>query len=262
MSLTSILLPITHTSRLTQWGPGSFSCLVGQPQGSMPSPKLSTSCPTGNLTPRSYATGSGRKNDNWSKQKSASSPDTWQPSKSASTTAGVTWKQKKFPSCCKTSEGMPNYPRAAEANTCVRANAFASMAQKLHSEGEVMLPPRQAAKLPLLGDCCKCGLEWHCEPHSTCFIHDSCFSKGSDSFPPVKPPCSSWSQSSYDWYVELASCLNKCYALTTKTPISHFHDLSLDLFLSGLVWLQICYAEVQSSIIDGYLAFLKVRYLF
>ncbi len=53
-----------------------------------------------------------------------------------------------------------------------------------------------------------------------------------------------------------------CYALITKTPISHFHDLSLDLFLSGLVWLQICYAEVQSSIIDGYLAFLKVRYLF
>jgi len=53
-----------------------------------------------------------------------------------------------------------------------------------------------------------------------------------------------------------------CYALTTKTPISYFHDLSLDLFLSGLVWLQICYAEVQSSMIDGYLAFLKVRYLF
>ena len=53
-----------------------------------------------------------------------------------------------------------------------------------------------------------------------------------------------------------------CYALTTKTPISYFHDLSLDLFLSGLVWLQIYYAEVQSSMIDGYLAFQKVRYLF
>ncbi len=53
-----------------------------------------------------------------------------------------------------------------------------------------------------------------------------------------------------------------CYALTTKTPILYFHNLSLDLFPSGLVWLQICYAEVQSLMIDGYLAFQKVRYLF
>ncbi len=49
-------------------------------------------------------------------------------------------------------------------------------------------------------------------------------------------------------------------SLTTKTQLSHFHDLSLDLSLSSLaylVWLQICYAEVQLSMIDGYIQWLK-----
>src|SRR5216683_128091 len=80
----------------------------------------------------------------------------------------------------------------------------------------------------------------HCPPHHarlSCPHHPPCLSR------PRHPP-------------------HHYYALTTKTPISHFYDLSLNLFLSGLVWLQICYAEVQSSMIDGYLAFQKVRYLF
>jgi len=72
-----------------------------------------------------------------------------------------------------------------------------------------MLPSRQAAKLPSLGDHCKCSLEWCCKPYNTCFIHDSCFCKGSGNFPPVKPLHSSWSQFSYDWYVELVSGLDK-----------------------------------------------------
>src|SRR6266851_1246045 len=72
-----------------------------------------------------------------------------------------------------------------------------------------MLLPRQVAKLPSLRDRCECGLKWHCESHNTCFIHDSCFCKGSSSFPPIKPLHSSWSQFLYNWYVELVSSLEK-----------------------------------------------------
>ena len=72
-----------------------------------------------------------------------------------------------------------------------------------------VLLPRQAAKLPSSEDHCKCGPEWYCEPYNACFIHNSYFCKGSGSFPPIKPPCSSWSQFSYDWYIELASHLDK-----------------------------------------------------
>ena len=70
-----------------------------------------------------------------------------------------------------------------------------------------MLPPQHAEKLLYDGDHCTCDLEWHCVPHNACFIHDSCFYKGSGSFPLVKTPCLSWSDFSYDWYCELASHL-------------------------------------------------------
>ncbi len=56
-------------------------------------------------------------------------------------------------------------------------------------------------------DHCTCNLEWRCVPHDACFIHDSCFCEGSGSFPPIKPPCPSWSDFSYNWYCELASRL-------------------------------------------------------
>jgi hypothetical protein len=44
-------------------------------------------------------------------------------------------------------------------------------------------------------------------------------------------------------------------SLTLKTQLLYFHDLSLDLSpfgLAYLVWLQICYAEVQLSMIDSF----------
>src|SRR6266851_10481421 len=77
---------------------------------------------------------------------------------------------------------------------------------------------RQAAKLPLLKNHCKCGLEWHYEPYNACFIHDSCFCEGSGSFPSVKPPCLSWSDFSYDWYCELVSRLK----LHPHSPLPRF----------------------------------------
>jgi len=112
-------------------------------------------------------------------------------------------------------EGQAVLPQGA--NMHIEADAFASMAQKLHSKGEVMSPPKQAAKLPSLVGHCECGLEWHCKPHGACFIHDSCFCKGSSSFPPIKPPHSSWSQFSYDWYIKLASGLK----LHPHAPLPH-----------------------------------------
>src|SRR5216683_300985 len=89
-----------------------------------------------------------------------------------------------------------------------------------------MLPPRQqpmslpkqAAKLLVAKGHCECDLEWHCVPYDTCFIHDSCFCKGSSSFPPVRPPCPSWLQFSYNWYCELVSQLK----LHPHSPLPHF----------------------------------------
>ena len=63
-----------------------------------------------------------------------------------------------------------------------------------------------------------CDLKWCCVPHDACFIHDSCFCEGSGSFPPIKPPHLSWSDFSYNWYCELASCLE----LHPHSPLPHF----------------------------------------
>ena len=46
---------------------------------------------------------------------------------------------------------------------------------------------------PLSLALCTCDSEWRCEPHNTCFIHDSCFCLSSGSFPPVRPPRASLS---------------------------------------------------------------------
>jgi len=81
-----------------------------------------------------------------------------------------------------------------------------------------MSPPQHADKLLYNEDRCMCNLKWCCVPHNACFIHNSCFCKGSSSFPPVKPPCPSWSDFSYKWYCELASHLE----LHPHSPLPRF----------------------------------------
>src|SRR6266851_8800817 len=70
-----------------------------------------------------------------------------------------------------------------------------------------LLLPQHVEELLYDLDCCLCDLEWCCVPHNACFIHDSCFCKGSGSFPPVKPQRPTWAQFLYDWYCELAASL-------------------------------------------------------
>ena len=94
-------------------------------------------------------------------------------------------------------------------------------------------PPQHTEKLLYDEDRCTCDLKWHCVPHDACFIHDSCFYKGSGSFPPVKPPHLSWSDFSYDWYCELASCLK----LHPHSPLPHFGS---EVEYSPLVMLYYC----------------------
>jgi len=79
-------------------------------------------------------------------------------------------------------------------------------------------PPQHMEKLLYDEDRCICDLKWCCVPHDACFIHNSCFCEGSGSFPPVKPPCLSWSDFSYEWYCELASHLE----LHPHSPLPRF----------------------------------------
>ncbi len=86
-------------------------------------------------------------------------------------------------------------------------NAYTSMAWGLHSEGKVMLLPKQADKLLYAKDRC------------------------SGSFPPCKPPHPSWSQFSHDWYIELASHLS----LHPYTPLPRFEsEVEPDVLIFGL----------------------------
>src|SRR6266851_6086099 len=96
-----------------------------------------------------------------------------------------------------------------------------------------VLLPKQADKLLALEGRYKCDLKRCCVPHDTCFIHNSCFCEGSSSFPPVKPPHLSWSDFSYDWYCELASCLK----LHPHSPLPHFGS---EVEYSPLVMLYYC----------------------
>jgi hypothetical protein len=57
-----------------------------------------------------------------------------------------------------------------------------ALGQGAQLEGEVMLLPRQAAKLSR----CGCDPSWFCSPHDVCFIHESCLCEGSSKWPPVK----------------------------------------------------------------------------
>ncbi len=205
-SLTYTSLPITHTSQLTPWGHGSFSCSAGQPQGSTPLQKPSMSCPTGSPTPRSYATRSGKKNDDKLRQKSVSSLDAPPFSRSLSTTVGANSKPGGSPSWCTALKVTPTSP-VAKGKLCAKDAASALTLPELLSRGEVMSPPQHAEKLLYDKDRCTCDLKWHCIPHDACFIHNSCFCKGSGSFHPVKPLHQSWSDFSYEWYCELVSCL-------------------------------------------------------
>ena len=152
--------------------------------------------------------------------KSASSWGDQPAFKNTATTAGPTLTWQGSPSCCATLKDMLSCHETPEVATCAEAGTYTSMAQGLHSEGEVMLPPKQVDNLLFAEDRCKCDLEWCCVPHNACFIHDSCFCKGSGSFPSVKPPHLSWSQFSHEWLVELASNLSRCPHILPPLPAS------------------------------------------
>ena len=87
-----------------------------------------------------------------------------------------------------------------------------------HWLSSILSLPQHVKKLLYDEDRCTCDLEWHCVPHDACFIHDLCFCEGSGSFPPIKPPHPSWADFSYDWYCELASCLE----LHPHSPLPRF----------------------------------------
>ncbi len=99
--------------------------------------------------------------------------------------------------------GTPIQPNP-DRNEGNRSNSYACLLR--------VLPPKQVDKLLVSRDHCECNLEWFCVPY------DSCFCEGSSSFPPVRPPCPSWSQFSYDWYCELASHLK----LHPHSPLPRF----------------------------------------
>jgi len=94
-----------------------------------------------------------------------------------------------------------------------------------------LLLPQHVEELLYDLDCCLCDLEWCCVPHDVCFIHDSCFCKGSGSFPPVKPQRPTWAQFLYDWYCELAASL----ALHPHSPLPRFgSEVEPDVLIFGL----------------------------
>jgi hypothetical protein len=74
--------------------------------------------------------------------------------------------------------------------------------QAVQLEGEMMLPPRQAAKLSR----CGCDPSWFCSPHDACFIHELCLCDGSSRWPLVKPVHSSWVSESREWLAAILSC--------------------------------------------------------
>ena len=137
-------------------------------------------------------------------------------SKRPSTTAGADSKPGGSPSYCTTLRVAPTSPVAKGTHAGDAVPALTSL--ELLSRGEVMSLPQHAEKLLYDEDRCTCNLEWRCVPHDTCFIHDSCFCEGSGSFPPIKPPCPSWSDFSYNWYCELASRLK----LHPHSPLPRF----------------------------------------
>ena len=167
--------------------------------------------------PKSCATESGRKSGDKSMQKSASSQGIVLSYKRPSTTAEADLKPEGSPSCCITSRAAPTFP-VAKDTTHIEDTTPTLTSPELLSRGEVMSPPQHAEKLLYDEDCCTCDLKWHCIPHNTCFIYDSCFCEGSSSFPPVKPPRLSWADFSYNWYCELASYLK----LHPHSPLPRF----------------------------------------
>jgi hypothetical protein len=73
--------------------------------------------------------------------------------------------------------------------------------QVVQLEGEVILLPRQAAKLSR----CGCDPSWFCSLYDTCFIHESCLCEGSSKWPPVKLVRSSWVSESREWLAAILS---------------------------------------------------------
>ena len=120
-------------------------------------------------------------------QKSASSQGIVLSYKRPSTTAEADLKPGGSPSCYATSRVKLASPTVKD--TRVEDDVPTLPSPELLSRGEVMSPPQHVEKLLYNEDCCTCDLKWHCIPHNTCFIYDSCFCEGSSSFPPVKPPC-------------------------------------------------------------------------
>src|SRR5216683_2213948 len=56
------------------------------------------------------------------------------------------------------------------------------LAGEMHRRRLVRDKARRADTLPSSYHPCDCTTDWRCEPHETCFIHDSCFCPGSGSF--------------------------------------------------------------------------------
>jgi hypothetical protein len=73
--------------------------------------------------------------------------------------------------------------------------------QAVQLEGEVMLLPRQAAKLSR----CGCNPSWFCSPHDACFIHKLCLCEGSSRWPLVKLVRSFWVSESREWLAAILS---------------------------------------------------------
>jgi len=62
------------------------------------------------------------------------------------------------------------------------------LAAEMHQRRLIGNKAHRTSTLPSSYRPCDCASDWRCEPHNTCFIHESCFCPGSSSFPPVKPP--------------------------------------------------------------------------
>jgi hypothetical protein len=92
-------------------------------------------------------------------------------------------------------------PRSMPCAATTLDGRILALDQAVQLEGEVMLPPRQGAKLSR----CGCDPSWFCSPHDACFIHKSCLCEGSSKWPPVKPVRSTWVSESCEWLAAILS---------------------------------------------------------